>query len=401
MSATSDTPASDRQAIATAAAEALEKARATTHIADHPVLAGFDGFVDEIIHVVDRRHSMETMDFARIETIPAYAERIAKAAGKSANIELVNIETRFGGNGPLMAGAMAQLGAPTTYIGAIGREDDHSALMPLFDSFAKRCDAIIPVAAPGHTDALEFHDGKLMLGKPQNVQIITWDHLKHTVGLDALVKFATAAALIANVNWTLSGGVPSIWRGMIDELLPALPPHAQGKPRRVMIDLSDPAKRTDRDIADALALLAEMNTLAPVTLGLNLSESERINRVIDAGAFADDRPLAARVQDAAVRLQKATGLDTIVIHPREGAGAANAAGDAAWFTGPFTASPKLSTGAGDHFNGGFAFAQALGMPLDQSLAVGTAVSGAYVRDAESPTLDRLIPFLHDLPERDD
>jgi sugar/nucleoside kinase (ribokinase family) len=62
------------------------------------------------------------------------------------------------------------------------------------------------------------------------------------------------------------------------------------------------------------------------------------------------------------------------------------------------AKPRLSTGAGDHFNAGFALAQAAGLPLEECLAVGTATSGAYVRDAESPTLPRLCDMLATLPE---
>ena len=103
------------------------------------------------------------------------------------------------------------------------------------------------------------------------------------------------------------------------------------------------------------------------------------------------------VRHAAETIREKLSLDTIVIHPREGAGAANAAGHSAWFEGPFTAHPKLSTGAGDHFNGGFAFAQVNGLTLEESLATGCAVSGAYVRDAQSPTRERLVGFLSDLP----
>jgi hypothetical protein len=33
----------------------------------------------------------------------------------------------------------------------------------------------------------------------------------------------------------------------------------------------------------------------------------------------------------------------------------------------------------------------------QALALGCGVSGAYVRDAQSPTRERLIEFLRDLP----
>lgn len=110
--------------------------------------------------------------------------------------------------------------------------------------------------------------------------------------------------------------------------------------------------------------------------------------------------LAATVRGAAERIRAASGLDCVVIHPREGAAAATARGESAWFDGPVTATPRLSTGAGDHFNSGFAGAQALagaGFTLAECLAVGCATSGAYVRDAASPTRERLFEFLSALP----
>ena len=49
---------------------------------------GLDGFVDEILHVVDKRDSENS--FQRVTTISKLAERLAAAAGKSTNIEIVN-----------------------------------------------------------------------------------------------------------------------------------------------------------------------------------------------------------------------------------------------------------------------------------------------------------------------
>ena len=45
---------------------------------------GLDGFVDEIIHLVDVRHNAES--FERIPSIGKLSERLAAAAGKSTNI---------------------------------------------------------------------------------------------------------------------------------------------------------------------------------------------------------------------------------------------------------------------------------------------------------------------------
>ncbi|HKQ40643.1 MAG TPA: hypothetical protein VJ063_21425, partial [Verrucomicrobiae bacterium] len=59
---------------------------------------GLDGFVDEIIRMVDKRDSAES--FQAIATMTKLAERIAAAAGKSTNIERVVERTKLGGNGP-------------------------------------------------------------------------------------------------------------------------------------------------------------------------------------------------------------------------------------------------------------------------------------------------------------
>jgi len=119
---------------------------------------GLDGFVDEIIHVVDKRDNAEA--YQRVPTISRFSERIAAAAGHSTNIELVNQRTKLGGNGPIMANALARLGIKVTYVGALGYPNMH----PVFNEFARRAE-VHSIADAGHTDALEFDDGKLMFAK--------------------------------------------------------------------------------------------------------------------------------------------------------------------------------------------------------------------------------------------
>lgn len=361
------------------------------------VLVGFDGFIDSIIRVVDRRKSLAPEDYEAIATIPQFAARAAAAAGKSANIELVVTERRFGGNGPLLAGAIGHLGGAVTYIGAVGTVEDHRALDPIYEPFASRCVAVHPIASSGLTDALEFDDGKLMLGKPGPVQVPTWELLVETFGVPWMRELVGRCSLVGIVNWVMMVGVEGIWRGLIDEVFATMERDASR--RRVFLDLADPAKRTDTDVARALGIIREMDAVCPVTLGLNLSESQRIAQVCGAEAFDDSHNVAMgdAVRRTAESIRGALGIECVVVHPREGAAAADATGASAWFDGPFTHAPKLSTGAGDHFNGGFSFAQIAGLPIDECLAVGCAVSGAYVRDAQSPTLGRLCGFLRDLP----
>ncbi len=389
---------STRSEIARNAAAALELA----DLASRRALVGFDGFIDLIMDLVDVRTEMSPAGYRRIATIDALGARVSAASGKSTNIEVVTHERRWGGNGPLLAGGVARLGVRTTYIGAVGREADPTDLDPIFAPFASLCERVVPIASPGRTDAFEFDDGKLMLNHCSAVQDVTWERVVGTIGIDAVRGLVAGADLLGIVNWSLLGGVNDIWRGLIRDVLP----HA-ARPPRVTIDLSDPAKRTDDDLRAGLDLLAEINTLAPVTLGLNLAESERIERVCTgAGTAATpghgprrDADLGPRIMRASALLRESLRLDCVVIHPREGAAATDARGSA-WFDGPMTRTPRISTGAGDHFNAGFAAAQIAGLPLDQCLACATALSGAYVRDGVGPDLTRLCEFLRSLPDPD-
>ena len=67
------------------------------------------------------------------------------------------------------------------------------------------------------------------------------------------------------------------------------------------------------------------------------------------------------------------------------------------FAGPFVQQPKISTGAGDHFNAGFCLGNLLGFSLEESLCTGVATSGYYVRTAESPSASQLAEFVAKLP----
>lgn len=364
-------------------------------MAAYQALVGFDGFIDVIIRVVDRRRSMAYEDFESIRTIGAFAERLAKAAGRSANVEFVTSERRFGGNGPLLAGALGRMGLSTHYVGAVGREEAPTTLHPIFEPFAERCASVTPLAPPSVTEACEFEDGKLMFGHAHNSTLVTWQRVLEVVGLERIRAMVDSASLIGIVNWTMLGGVEGIWQGLIADVFP----HVSQRRRRIFIDLSDPAKRTDTDLGRGLGLVSQLNQHVDVSLGLNLAESQRIAAVL--GVDPPEGVEGAGQHDSVCRateaIRGAMGIDTVVIHRRDGAAAASASEHAAWFDGPFTRNPQLSTGAGDHFNAGFSTAQVLGLDLVQCLAVACATSGLYVREAASPSVRRVASFLEALP----
>src|SRR5947209_5636888 len=147
----------DRAGVARQAAEGLR--RFAGRRTQHPVLIGFDGFVDSIITVVDKRYDSQRFD--PVETIEHFGRKVLAAAGQSCNYELVVKAEKLGGNGPIMADALAGLGLPLTYVGCLG----HPAIHSVFEGLARRA-RCLSIAGPGLTDALEFRDGNPTRRKP-------------------------------------------------------------------------------------------------------------------------------------------------------------------------------------------------------------------------------------------
>src|SRR4029077_21020891 len=94
---------------------AAQLQNAITQVSRMTAFVGLDGFVDDILHVVDKRESAEK--YVRLPTIAQLAERLAAAAGRSTNIELVSQLNKLGGNGPIMANALASFGLKVSYLG--------------------------------------------------------------------------------------------------------------------------------------------------------------------------------------------------------------------------------------------------------------------------------------------
>jgi sugar/nucleoside kinase (ribokinase family) len=354
----------------------------TTKVAKLTAFVGLDGFVDEIFHVVDKRENAER--YTRLPTIAQYAERLAGAAGKSTNVELVSQMVKLGGNGPIMANALATFDLKVTYLGNLGFPHLH----PIFSDFAKRA-AVHTIAEPGYTDAIEFEDGKIMMGKHQSLKHVTWDNIQSRYGLD---KFATQFAhadLVGFVNWTMLTYMSDIWTSVLKDVCP----RTNGARRKLFVDLADPEKRTNEDILRALELIASFQKYFDVILGLNEKESGEIAKNLGlAPAKSTPEDLLRLCKEIHSRIQ----IDTLVVHPTAYALASGPDGTAL-VQGPFTPRPKITTGAGDHFNSGFCLGKLLGLPTDQCLLTGVSTSGFYVRTGQSPSLSDIAGLLRNWP----
>jgi sugar/nucleoside kinase (ribokinase family) len=343
---------------------------------------GLDGFVDEILHVVDKRESADK--YLRMPTIAQLAERLAGAAGRSTNVELVGQITKLGGNGPIMANALASFGIKVTYLGILGYPNLH----PVFVDFAKRAQ-VHSIAEPGYTDALEFEDGKIMLGKHQSLKQMNWENIKSRFGQDKFAAKLGSADLVGFVNWTMLAHMSDIWSVVLREVCPKM----NGPRRKLFIDLADPEKRTRGDIVGALELITAFQNHFDVILGLNEKEGFEIGKVLDRNT--NDRSPEG-LSKLCKEIHERVPVDTLVIHPTAYALASGPDG-AATVQGPFTPKPKITTGAGDHFNSGFCLGKLLGFPTERCLLTGVTTSGYYVRTGQSPTMPDLAAMLRNWP----
>jgi sugar/nucleoside kinase (ribokinase family) len=341
------------------------------------MVVGVDGFVDEIIHVVAKRKDFSS--FTRVETIEDFGKRILNAAGLSTNIELVTAQTKLGGNGPILANALLEYGANLTYVGALG-----NPIHPVFQPLAEKAENAFAIGEPGHTDALEFSDGKLMLGKHAYLGRIRWEGFKNALGgIEKTIELIGSSDLIGMVNWTMIPHMNEIWKGILEEVLPKT---TEGSRPVAFFDLADPEKRTKEDIKEAMDLIGEYTKHTKTILGLNKKELYEIAEVVGVPASG----LEQTTKDVYGKL----GIYCLVVHPTKEA-CCVADGEYYHVDGPYCANPILTTGAGDNFNAGFCLGQALGIDPGNSLLLGVSTSGYYVRNAKSPTYDDVIKFVGD------
>ena len=333
---------------------------------------GFDGFIDEILDVVKKR--IDPDNYQKVETIKEFSDLIASSAGFSMNIELFRKQVKLGGNGPILAQALRNQGIDVIYIGALGKDSIH----PVFTDFTMGLQEFYSLTDPGFTEALEFLDGKIMQGKMSELGDVNWQHLIEKVSEPRLYQLISRSHLLAVTNWTMLPGLNSIIRGVVN----ILRENSFRKP--LFIDLTDPQKRSKRDILEILDLLARSQDYADVLLGLNERESNLIARIL--GIMESDLVIRAD------RIRKKFGYSVVVIHPLQGA-AGSSAGFKTWIDGPYTEDPILSTGAGDNFNAGFCNGYIRGFNLTECLLNGVFVSGYYVRKGSSPNRFQLVEFM--------
>jgi|TARA_B110000037_G_scaffold212998_1_gene266474 sugar/nucleoside kinase (ribokinase family) len=357
-----------------------ELAPKASTVGDKTALVGLDGFIDRIMEVVGKRHGPGEQ-FDPLPTIDQWGARVSAAAGESANFELWLKYEKLGGNGPNMANALLAASVQTRYLGMLGKP-----VHPLFADFAKRCDAI-SLGDPGVTHAIEFGDGKIMLGEMADYGSLTYERIIDSVGEGAFHDILARSDLISLINWTMTPHLTSIFNDLLSKVLPNLPPKDGG--RIFFFDLCDPAKRSDSDLRSALEAIKRFQAHGRAVLGVNLAEALQVGAVLGKEL---DGSSTAGIKAAAGWIRDQLEIANVVIHRRDAAACATKE-DTYFVNGPFIEKPLISTGAGDHFNAGFCLGLLLDLSPEACLTVAVATSGQYVRTAESPSISKTESFL--------
>ena len=344
------------------------------------VFVGFDGFIDEIIHIVDIRYDSDS--YKRIPTIQAYADRIARGSGMSTNIEMVSQQVKMGGNGPILANSLLNYSVEVSYMGAVG----YPELDPTFHALS-RCNEIICLSPPASTDALEFNDGKIIASQLTPLNEVSWENISRHCALPKLIELFKACDYYVFSNWSMIVGMNHIWKEFLNTIVPEINPMIKS----VFFDLADPEKRTAEDLQTALTHIINFTKAGfRVTLSMNLKEAceicEALGKMIPDYQAADTREILDYLSD---RL----GLFCTVIHLVDRACCQH---NSSYYEapGPYCKEPKLTTGAGDNFNAGFLYGLLNNFSFTHCLYMGCATSGFYVRCAKSPDISELIDFLN-------
>lgn len=335
-----------------------------------------DGYVDKIQQVVKAREQ----EVKYYSTISDFSADTGAAAGKSAQFELVTHTVKLGGNAPILSHALACLGLPNYCVGTFGSPGLH----PVFAD-AHPLASMVSLGPPAETNALEFHDGKLILSDVSAFSAIDWQFLKANPGLEKLKEMLAASHTIALVDWCNVPHATAIWEGLLTEVLPWLP----ATPRHFLFDLADPSRKLPAEIHRVCDLMPLFMPYGKVTLGLNENEARKLHTVL-AGQPSGSMPL----QEISAALFERLGLHQLLIHPLDASYLADATG-CTTIPGKLVKTPRISTGGGDNLNAGFCFGQALGLSFAQSAVLGMATSGAYVTDGASPDTRRLLQYLAD------
>lgn len=339
------------------------------------VTIGFDGYIDEMMHIVENRKN--SGEYEPFKSMASFGELILKS-NASCGLEMVSVTRKIGGNAPIFADALGCLGVNTTCIGTFGEPELQK---PFLET---KINNLVSIGNTAYTLALEFPDGKLMLGELESLNKLNWDYLKQKVGLKKLIDYFDKSEIIGITNWSQILNGNNLWEGILDNCMPHLD---KSRKRYIFFDLADPSKREKDDLYNAMGIVERYGSYGINILGLNLREAELVYQL-----YYGDDDIQDDIFVKGRKIMEKLNIKTIIIHSSKFA-AAFCDGKVFKQDCMKITNPKLLTGCGDNFNAGFCLGLLLGLTTDMCLKLGTKEASYYISNGKSPNFDELLNFI--------
>jgi hypothetical protein len=349
-------------------------------------ICGFDGFIDTFIRMEDP------------SSMADFGPRVSAAAGIAASYRVKHKGDKFGGNGPLFAGALSDIfrrDIELSYIGGIGKDE----VSPLFrKALEEKVDKLYTLADPAHSDCLEFSDGKIMLNDLSSCAEITWERLLEVMSQEKLDNHLKKADYIGAVNWGKLVNVGDIWKNISLRLTELNVP---AKKVHFFMDLAEFEQRPEEDVKSLLHTLSIITKQSTSILSFNLKEAWEMGKFF--GRDYSGRKEPESTAELSSFLKENIDVDRIVIHPNDGA-VISSEEATIYIPGPYCREPLISTGAGDNFGAGCLAASLKGLDDTGIILSGVCASGHFVRSGESPSFKQMTTLIDywvsgNIPER--
>ncbi|MDO4291742.1 MAG: carbohydrate kinase family protein [Eubacteriales bacterium] len=321
---------------------------------------GFDGYQDILCRPVKKYQGNMPVFWRSMSDFAEYIK-----SGRNVDIQLVQSCSKYGGNGPILSGALASLGMKTICVGMFdGCEDVLQTLKDRVECYS--------LGQCNQCTALEFDDGKIMLGKLESMELC-WETFKKKMPEKKLRKIMEGCSLLGIVNWSAFLNMNSI----IEQLEKNIFPEWNGQ--YIFLDLADFSAREQEDIRGLIKMIKRLALKYRIILGLNEKELELLGEKYYEEKTSKDM--------VGMRVAKEIPESMIIVHGREGAVCYQRNGRTEAQSSRIE-NPVCLTGAGDHFNAGICYGILKGMEIREVLNWGNRTAYYYILHGRDLTLEK-------------
>jgi len=337
------------------------------------VFVGFDGYIDRLVRL--RKNQNIPPDY--FKSVGEFSGFVTNYANQSADINVRRIGEKLGGNGPILADALARKGVPLACVGAFG----YPALEKIYEPLSDICN-LISVEETGFTFILEFEDGKLMFGDSDSFYNITWGRLEEIIGHSGLFELLDECDMLCFANWSALFESNDLLEGIIRTARTI-----SSKPRSIFFDIADPAPKTPAQFGELFRLMGQAREKFEVILGLNPKEA-----LIAYNHFFSEQE-AAYADSLAEKLLDEMPVDELVVHSIDYALAGRKNGTLCQSPNDSVAMPAVLAGGGDNFNSGYCLGKLLDLNPELCACLGNLAATIYVASGKASSVPDIIELI--------